>query len=172
MIFINRFFVFCLIIFYSFTAIADEKIAYLDIDKIINNSNIGKSILLDLEKEQKIFLEKFKNIEKKLKEQEKEILSQKNLLRAEKYKEKVDVLKKKINSYNNEKLITLKEFNKKKKELTKLLIVKMNEIVAEYSNEKSYSLILKQSDIVVGKKDLNITNDILKLFNNKIKTLD
>jgi len=67
---------------------------------------------------------------------------------------------------------TLNEFNKKKNELTKSLILKMNSIVAEYSKENSYSLILKHNNIVVGKKDLNITSDILKLFNDKIKTLD
>ena len=72
--FIIRFFIICLISLLSSIVTADENIAYLNVDKIINNSDIGKSVLLDLEKKQKIFLKKFKNIEKNIKEEKKNIL--------------------------------------------------------------------------------------------------
>ena len=47
----------------------------------------------------------------------------------------------------------------------------INPILAEYSTEKSISIIIQKKNIVLGKSDLDITNDILKIVDKKIKTI-
>ena len=52
------------------------------------------------------------------------------------------------------------------------LIQKLNPKLAEYSAQNSFSLILKKKDIILGKTDLDITKDVLKIFNEKVKKIN
>ena len=65
-------------ILYFTTAISNNlKIVYVDIDKIINQSNAGKTISQQLKNFNKISIKKFKEREKKLTEEEKNIIKKK-----------------------------------------------------------------------------------------------
>ncbi len=80
-------------------------------------------------------------------------------------------MKKKISNHNKSK----REFNKKitEKRLTgtNKLLNSLNKIVSTYASEKSISLILQKKNIIVGKAELDITDEILKIFNDKIKSV-
>ena len=43
--------------------------------------------------------------------------------------------------------------------------------MSEYSAKNSISLIIQKKNIVIGKSDLDITSQILKLVNAKIKSV-
>ena len=77
----------CLILFLFFLVsskiYADEKILYLDMQYIMNNSFAGKSIISQLDKKQKNFSIKYKDLEVKLKEEEIKLVSQKNIVKLE-----------------------------------------------------------------------------------------
>jgi len=45
-------------------------------------------------------------------------------------------------------------------------------ILETYSTENSISLILKKENILIGKTDLDISKNILELFNKKFKTIN
>ena len=68
-----------------------------------------------------------------------------------------------------EKIIKL---NKLKDESAKLILKNINEIISEYSTKNSISMIVEKKSIIIGKSELNITNDILDLLNKKIKKID
>ena len=80
------------ILFFSFFLItnlsANEVIAYIDMDKILNLSKVGQKAVLDLENNHKKKIESFKKIEEKLKKKEREIISQKNILSNDEYEKK------------------------------------------------------------------------------------
>lgn len=149
-----------------------EIIVYIDIDFIMNNSLAGKSITSNLEKSYKIEDDNFKKIGNELKNKEKNLISQKKILNEEEYKKKVNILVDEINNYKESKKIFLKEFNSKKIESTKILLNKINPILADYSKENSIGIILQKKNIVIGKKDLDITQDIIKILNNKVKKIE
>ena len=149
-----------------------ENIVYIDIDFIMNNSLAGKSITSNLEKSYKIEDDNFKKIGNELKNKEKNLISQKKILNEEEYKKKVNILVNEINNYKESKKIFLKEFNSKKIESTKILLNKINPILADYSKENSIGIILQKKNIVIGKKDLDITQDIIKILNNKVKKIE
>ena len=74
-IFINFFF---LIFFFNFsTSYSSEKIAFIDLDFVLKNSNIGKSILEDIEKLNNKNINQLKKKENELKKNEEEILPKK-----------------------------------------------------------------------------------------------
>ena len=55
---------------------------------------------------------------------------------------------------------------------TKVILKNINDILAEYSIENSISMIIEKKNIIIGKSDLNVTNEILDLLNKKITTVE
>tara|TARA_B100000700_G_C14577198_1_gene638404 strand:- start:79 stop:597 length:519 start_codon:yes stop_codon:yes gene_type:complete len=161
-----------IIFFVTNASNSDIKIAYLDLDRLVSDSEAGKLIISNLEKDHNFYLDKFKEKEKKLRDEEKKIISQKNIIDPKEFENKMIQLKEKINVYNKEKMKNINDFNKKKRELRIALIEKLNPILAEYSAQNSFSLILKKKDIILGKTDLDITKDVLKIFNEKVKKIN
>ena len=48
----------------------------------------------------------------------------------------------------------------------------LNKILASYASEKSISLIVQKKNILIGKSELDITKDILKIFNDQVKSIN
>ena len=149
-----------------------ENLAYVDIEFIMNNSLAGKSITQNLEKSFKDKDSKLNNIENELKEKEKNLVSQKNILKEDEFKKKVEILKKEIKTYKDTRKKVLNEFNSKKIESTKILLSKLNPILADYSKENSIDIIFQKKNIVIGKKTLDITEDIVNILNAKVKKIE
>ena len=114
-----------LIIFISFTfinsAISKENIAFVNIDYLIKNSNIGKKLLTDLNNKDKKNFDNLKKKNKILEELESSIKKKKNIITEEAYNKEVIDFKKKFQEFTNEKNQIIKEFNDfKKKKLEKI----------------------------------------------------
>ena len=160
------FYLFCLI-----TNIHANEIAFINLNKIMNESIVGKYINEKVTIEQNKILQEFKNTEKKLKENENQILSQKNLLKTEEFNKKVTKLKNDVANYNNQRKIILSQFKEKQNNVSQKIITKINIILTEYMKDKSISLIIRKKDIIVAKKDLDITDEIVDLLNKEIKEI-
>ena len=74
-------------------------------------------------------------------------------------------MKKKINESNT-------NLAKQRVQLTNKLITEINPILANYSNENSISLIIQKKNIIIGKKELDITDEVIKLLDKKIKKIN
>ena len=88
-------FLLVLLIFTS-PVISEQKIAFINMDKVMSTSKSGISILKqldDLKKKNSKFL---KNEEKKFKEKEKKLISQKKIISEADFKNKLDELKTEI----------------------------------------------------------------------------
>tara|TARA_B100001996_G_scaffold378080_1_gene361651 strand:- start:48 stop:575 length:528 start_codon:yes stop_codon:yes gene_type:complete len=153
------------------SAKSNEKFAYIDIDKIMRQSKAGKSINKQLESLLSQTTKKYKEIENNLKEDELKITSQKNILDENEYKKKIIELKKKANEYRNERNKDINSFNKKKVEATNKLLNTINPILIEYSNKNSISMIFQKKNIIIGKSELDITDEILKIVDSKINKI-
>ena len=109
-----RFFVIILITICSISKAENLSIVYLDMDKAMNQSIVGKSLNSQLDKIHKTNLEEFKKKEEDLKKEEVLILSQKNVLSEEDYKNKVNLFKEKLNSYKKNRQEKIDLVTKKK----------------------------------------------------------
>jgi len=168
----NKLIIFFLFFFYSFNIVqASEKIAYLDIDFLLNQSLAGKSITKKIETQYKKDIEKFKITEKKLIEEEKRIISQKNILSQDEFKKKINKLKKEIKVFNEDRSSSLQLLNEIKKKSTSILIKAINPIIENYAKENSIDIIFPKSNILIAKSELEITDQILKLLNIKLKDI-
>ena len=167
---IMKFIIFLYLIIFTTNIYANE-IVFIDLNKIMNESIVGKYINNQIDIEKNKILEDFKKTEEKLKENEKQILSQKNLLKPDEFDKKVIKLKNDVANYNNQRKIILAKFKEKQNKVSQEVIVKINIILSEYMKDKSISLIIRKKDIIVAKKNLDITNEIIDLLNNKVKEI-
>ena len=57
-------------------------------------------------------------------------------------------------------------------ETTNKMVSEINKILTQYASDNSISLVIQKKHIIIGKSDLDITDKILKEFNNKIKSVE
>ena len=151
---------------------ANNEITYLDLDKVLAESLAGKSINKQITTIQKNNNKNLKDKEKKLFEKEKSIISKKNILQEKDFNEKVKAFKKEVSEYQKNRSVLIKEINQKKLNAISQLLDKLNPILAKYSNEKSISLIVRKKNIIIGKSELDITADIMKILDTEIKKIN
>ena len=148
---------------------SEQKIVFVDMDRLVSVSKPGFSIFNQLKDINNKNLNFLKKEEKKLKDKEKKLLAQKNIISETDFKNKIDELKSEINDYNQNRNKMIEKFNKLKVENTNNLLKLVNPILAKYSTKKEISIILQKKDLIIGKTELDITDEIIKIINNEIK---
>ena len=157
--------------FLTINAHSIEKIAFVDIDLIINGSDLGKKLNKQINDKIKKEEAKFKQKDKNLKEKEDKILNQKNVLSDDELNKLLSNLKKEISDFKKNRFAINKEIRDQKLKETNLLVSKLNNILANYAEKNSISLIIQKKNIVIGKSELDITKEILDIFNKEVKSL-
>ena len=146
-----------------------KNIVYLDIQYIIDNSDLGifyKSkinILADNNKENL----KIKKNEIKLKEEE--INNQKNLLSKEEIEKKIVSLNNLVKNYQIEQNKKNKLVIDEKKIYTSKILKLLNPLLTNYVEKNKITLVVDKKNILIGIKSLDITPDILKILNDETK---
>jgi len=157
------------IIFYSKTSLSNENIiVYIDLNKIMNNSIAGKSITSQLENNHKKNISKLKKTEEELKKEESEIISQKNILTKEEYEKKIIDLRDKAKNFRKQRNENINNLNNQRLQATTKIINLIKPILSEYSEKNSISIIIDKKNVIIGKTTLDITDDILKIVDEKI----
>tara|TARA_B110000046_G_scaffold146793_1_gene154238 strand:+ start:357 stop:875 length:519 start_codon:yes stop_codon:yes gene_type:complete len=166
-----RFFLPVFLFFFIFSAsvMSEQKIVFVDMDRLVSVSKPGSSIFDQLKDINNKNLSFLKKEEKKFKEKEKKLIAQKNIISETNFKNKVDELKSEINNYNQNRNKMIEKFNKLKVENTNNLLKLINPILAKYSTEKKISIILQKKNLIIGKTELDITDEIIKIIDNEIK---
>ena len=144
---------------------AEEKIAFIDLNFIYSNSEIGKKILKEIDMKQKKLNKEFQAFQKKLDDEKSNLLSQKNVLNENDYKKKIVELENNLKKYNeqiskrNQDLI---DFRKKSKNE---FANDLRSTLEKYAKENKISMILRKEQLLLGEQSLDITKEILELFN-------
>jgi len=159
------------IFFCSNIVLSDNNIYYVDIDYLMNNSLAGKSIIIKLDKKTEFNKKKFAESKKSLKKDETSIISKKNILSENEYLKEVQLFKKKVEDYKLSRNKTINQISKMKNDAQRTLIKSLTPILTDYAKENSISYILPKKNIIIGKKELDITNSILEILNSKIKNI-
>ena len=144
-----------------------ENTVFIDIDYVLNNSNLGKSIFLELEKLNKKNSELFKKKEKKINEKKDSIEKKGNISSKEQLQDEIDLFNIEINKYRAEKNEILENFKIKKNDDLKNFLIKINPIIENYMKNNSIDIVLDKKQIFVGSVNKDITKEILKLVNKK-----
>ena len=166
-----KFFVITFLLFAFNNAFAENKIIYVDMDRVLNESKVGKSVQKTLTNIHKKNLDLFKKTEDTLKKEEKDLLSKKNVMKKEEFAEKIQALRKKAQDYQNERKKRLDEITSKRSKARTEILKTLQSILAKYADQNQISLILDKKEIVIGKKNLEATDEIIIELDKKLSSI-
>ena len=167
----KRFLIFFFILFSFNQSFAEEKIAFVDLNFIFNNSSAGKKMNKLIQSKTKKINDEFNQYKKEIDEKKNKLTTQKNVISPEEYQKKILELEKNVKEYNiiiskkNNEILELKK--KARVEFTKQAIT----ILEKFSVENSLSMILNKEHILIGKNSMDATSSILKIFDKNIKEI-
>ncbi len=159
------------IFFYSSNYCFSEQIVYINMEKIMKVSKAGKKIIEKINKSNEVNINKFKKIEEDLKEQERKLISKQNVISEDEFKSKIEELRKKISEYRMKRQNIIQEATKKRLMVSAEFSNKIKPILGEYAAKNNISIIVQKKNIIMGKTELDITDDILKIVDEQIPTI-
>jgi len=151
---------------------AEDKVAYLDIDFILTNTIAGKLLLENLKKQEEIKINKFKIDDEKFRNNEKKILAKKNLVSVEEIKKEMNELQIEYQKYNNNKKKEIDSLKKKRNTNIINFINSINPIIEKYMTDNSIYILMDKKNIFIAKNDYDISQKLIKLIDNQIKTFE
>ena len=156
-----------LLIFFLNTHIAftAEKVVFVDIDYLLNNSNFGKIIFDELDKVNKNNIKLLEEKEKIILKRKAKINQTKNISSKEKLENDIKIFNEDVEKFRLEKEKILKDFKLLKKKKLDNFLNKINPIIQAYMNDNSIDIVLEKKQIFIGSNDKDITNDIIVLIN-------
>ena len=150
---------------------SNNNIVYLDVQYIIDNSKLGLLYKSKISINQK----KLKNLliedEKILKDKEIFINDKKNILKKEELDENLKEFKKMFENYNNKRNESRNKIVKEKNKFTSEILNILNPILTKYVEQNNIVLVIEKKNILIGAKVLDITEQILEVFNSETKNL-
>ena len=164
-------FIIFLTIFRFEIAAANEKIAFIDLNFIMNNSVAGTSINAFINNLSEEKNNDFKVIENEIKKDENELISKKNIIEDSIYNKKVNEIRMRINDYKLKRQKFNKNLNEKKIKYNNLLLEKLNPIISNYVEQNLIAVVLPKKMIIIGKKNLDITKQILEALDKSVQKI-
>jgi len=162
-----------ILFFFLFSSISqsNETIKFIDINYIVNNSDAGKALNKIIESKTKTIENDIKILAKKLEDKKNKIVSQKNILKKEEFDKLVLNYEKELKSFNDFRNKKNEEFNRFRIESSKKILDLLNPIITSFLKNKSIKILLQKEKILFADDELDITKEILELFNKKHKKI-
>ena len=159
------------IFFYQSLLLAENKIYFIDVNYIFNNSLVGKKYNQEIKKKQDIFKKNFNEKQNLIKKDQDLLFSQKNILAEEEFKKKAESLNKQIEEV---KINIDKDRNLLEKFSNDVKVTFYNEllkIMYKYSEENSIEMIINKENILLGKNELDLSDNILAIIDKDLTKL-
>ena len=158
-------------IFFSITNLYADQIVYINLEKIMKGSKAGKAIIEKITKSNEKNINKFKKIEEDLKSQEQELISKQNVISEDEFKTKLNDLKKKMSEYRKKRQNIIQDTTQKRIKASAEFSNKIKPILGDYAAKNNIAIIIQKKNIIMGKKELDITDDILKIVDKEIQKI-
>ena len=159
---------FLVLLFFLYSGSLSAEIFYIDIDKIINKTNVGKHINKEFENSKKI--NNAKNLESKneLKKREESLITQKNILEVNEFNNKLKLFRKDVSDFNQLSQKSNRDLQNKLMKNKANFLKLIESILLEYVAANNITYLLQKKYIIVGHNDLNKTTEIIELVDKKI----
>tara|TARA_B100001057_G_scaffold484611_1_gene562928 strand:- start:314 stop:829 length:516 start_codon:yes stop_codon:yes gene_type:complete len=164
-----KFFFSLLIAFFLFIvgSHANESIRFININYIVNNSDAGVSLNKIIEEKTKKIESELKDLVKKIGDKKDKIVSQKNILKKEEFDKLLRDYEKEVKVFNELKNRKKKDFDNFRVKSKKKILDLLNPIITDFLQKNSIKILLQKEKIIFGDDNLDITEKILKIFNDK-----
>ena len=144
---------------------ASEKIAFIDVDYLLNNSDLGQIIFKELESVNNENIKKLSQKEKVIKQKKDAINKTKNISSKEQLEKDILNFNKDVEKFRLEKDTILKDFKLLKERKLDNFLKQINPLIQDYMRKNSIDIVLEKKQIFIGSSSVEITKDIIKLIN-------
>ncbi|WP_440614440.1 OmpH family outer membrane protein [Candidatus Pelagibacter sp. HIMB1748] len=162
---LKRFFYILFLILITGNAYTQENLAFINIDKVLNDSNYGKSLLKEIklvnEKNIKILQEK----EIEISNEDKELQGKKNIYSETEFQLELIKFKNKLESYAKLKNDMVEDIEKRRDKILNNFFLEINPIIENFMSENSIDILFEQKNVYIGINNLDITDDIIEQLN-------
>jgi outer membrane protein len=162
-----------LVVFCFFAGLASAadsiKIGYVDMEKLINQSDEAKKAMSTLEA---LKASNDKELEKRVataRKMAEEFKKQQNILSDDAKKVKIDELEKMDRDIRRFDSDSATELQKKQRELGNSIVEELQGIIQKLGQEGDYTLILHSTVLLYSSKGIDITDTVLKRYNDMKK---
>ena len=150
---------------------ANENIKFININYIVNNSEAGKALRKIIDSKSKKITSELNDMGKKIENKKDKIISQKNILKKEEYEKLLKSYDEEVKKFNNIRKKRNEDFNKFRINSQKKILETLNPIITAFLKKESVQILLQKEQILFGDNKLDITEEILKMFNDKHKKI-
>jgi outer membrane protein len=149
---------------------AFSKVGYINLQRLVNESRMGKAAKADIEKIRK---QKQTEIDKQLediKELKERIETKGNLMGEKNKAEKVEELQRMYKTYQRMVADAKEDLGKEDSKLVSTILEKADDVLKQVAKKEKYTIIIKDPD-AIGYLDPNvdITNLVIKAFDKKVR---
>ena len=168
--FVKIIYIFIIILIFNLNlAHSNDKVSFINLDLLIQQTNIGKLILKDIEQINKKNIENLKIKESELKSIEDDIKKKKNIISKDEFENEVIRLRQNIKKFKNYKNKLVSEIENKKNNDIKEFFTKVNPIIQNYMDNNSIDILLEQKNVFMSKNSSDITEKLIIEINKKFK---
>ena len=155
--------------FFSNITYSNTDIAFLDVQYIIDKSDLGVKYKKLIDAKVKEIKLKLNKSETNIKKKEKDINDKKNILKKDEITLMVNELNVDLKEYQILRKSLNDELIKEKRLYSKKILEILNPLLTNYVEINNIKLVIEKKNILVGVKTLDITMQILEIFNKEIK---
>jgi Skp family chaperone for outer membrane proteins len=169
--YIVKIFVITYLIFGITNSFAENKVVYIDMNKILIKSKVGAFVEKELTKLHETKLKGFKKTEENLKKKEIDLISKRNILARNEFDGKVKLLNEEAQKYQAERRKWFDEVGAKRNAARGEVLKSIDPILTDYFEKNQVSLILYKRNIAIGNSELDITDAIIDELNKKLPSI-
>ena len=157
-------------LFPEFIKAESNKVAVVDLQKILNESSKGREAVKLLESE---FEKRKKSLdakEEELKKLEDEITKRSSLWSDKIKQEKEEEFDRKVKDFRRLQTDLKDEFQRKNKNFTDKILMDIIELVKSVGEEEKFSVIMEKQNAIFTSSSIDITDKVIKLYDNSNKS--
>ena len=159
------------LIFGITNAFAENKIVYVDMNKILKESKVGIFVEKELTKTHEAKLDNFKKTEEELKKEEIDLISKRNVMAREEFDKNVKILNEKAQEYQTQRRQWFDDISQKRNKARAEVLKSLDPIMTDYFEKNDISLILYKRNIAIGTSELDVTDKIVDELNKKLPSI-
>jgi Skp family chaperone for outer membrane proteins len=169
--YIVKIFVVIYLIFGITNSFAENKVVFIDMNKILSESKVGAFVEKELTKLHETKLGDFKKTEEILKKKEIDLISKRNILARNEFDTKVKLLNEEAQKYQAERRKWFDEIAAKRNIARAEVLKSLDPIITNYFEKNQISIVLYKRNIAIGNSELDITDTIIDELNIKLPSI-
>ena len=156
----------------SFADYPTTSIGVIDLNRILAESDAALEASEKIEKIAMDIESEIKNDDEKIIKEQNLLIESQSIMAPEAFEAKRIEYENKVQNYNNERQAKLMKIDELIAVSRNSVLNALKPILEEISNEKGITILLEKGAVMLNAEKMDITDDVLKILNKELKSLE